>query len=263
MSFDQKYLKYKNKYLNLKKQIGGNPIVEEDILFRNMDVCILKPDVKKGILVYSHYTQPEGMPSLCEAGLKTGAQLKKEGIEFDRTMIHDCIFFRAPKYSNPIDYTSVDTEITSSFGDNFSGKKSLVWIRIDPARTYVYSSEIRSDYVPHRYNTVEYLSDMESEVFSDYVPHMYDTVEYLSDMESEVFKSKKSMNDYLRIIGENKTVEVTPGNRLFYNLYTSKVQMGPLSYILSYPLSSVNVNESSEVLVTIPHLTPNYFVKCT
>ena len=28
-------------------------VVQEDILYQDYDVCILKPDVKKGILIYS------------------------------------------------------------------------------------------------------------------------------------------------------------------------------------------------------------------
>ena len=85
----------KNKTRKNKKMIGGGPffsslttvkkrvpIVEGDIMYQDHLTCILKPDVKKGILVYSHFTQPEGKDSLCNLGLKTGKQLQKEGIYF-------------------------------------------------------------------------------------------------------------------------------------------------------------------------------------
>lgn len=79
-------------------------------------VCILKPNVKKGIIVWTIHNQPTGIYMLSE-GLKTGQQLHSEGIDFGRTKIHPYIFFRAPYYSNPIDYTSVKTEIESSYGE--------------------------------------------------------------------------------------------------------------------------------------------------
>jgi len=61
----------------------------DDILYQDYDVCILKPDVKKGVLIFSD-------KSIFEDGLKTGKQLKEEGIDFGRSMIHNYSFFRAP-----------------------------------------------------------------------------------------------------------------------------------------------------------------------
>ena len=242
MFYQEKYLKYKNKYLNLKKQIGGNPIGPEDILFSDFDVCILKPEVKKGIIVFTNYKQPTGLPSLCKAGLKTGTQLKSECIEFGRSMIHPYIFFRAPYFSNPIDYTSIDTEITSSFGEGQSDLKSRAWIRIDPEKTFVYSSEIRVKYSP---------------------PFYYNSSEYLTSLEKEVYKSRKRMTEYLQIIYENTKIRNEPDKKRIYNLFSSKVHIYPKSYNLDYPLDSHDVSRQSEVLVRIPHLTSNYFVKCT
>jgi hypothetical protein len=228
-----------------------NPILPEDILFQDNDVCILKPGVKKGVLIFTHYKQPAGMASLCEAGLKTGVQLQREGVNFGRNMIHDYIFFRAPYFSDLIDYTSIDTEITSSFGNNESAEPSRVWIRIDPERTRVYSSEIRAKFSPN---------------------FMYGSPEYLFVMENEVIKSRKTMNEYLQILDINKSqIKYTPpGEKLVYNLFSSKVvgsvPIKDMSYEKSpyrYPNDSENINRTSEVLVRVPHLTPNYFVKCT
>lgn len=243
MSYQKKYIKYKNKYLSLKKkQYGGDPIIPEDILFMDDDVCILKPTVKKGILVFTHYTQPVNMQSLCKTGLKTGAQLQSEGIDFGRNMIHPYIFFRAPYLFNPIDYTSIDTEITSSFGEGQSNFTSRAWIRIDPARTYVYSSEIRAKYSPKFY---------------------YNSPEYLDKLEQEVKKSRKLITNYLQIINENAKVTVESNQKKIYNLINSRVELVPNNSNISYPWDSNNINRTSEVLVRIPHLTPDYFVKCT
>ena len=223
---------------------SDGPIVRDDILFQNADVCVLKPDVKKGILIFTKYKQPAGMSSLCEVGLKTGVRLQTEGINFGRSMIHDYIFFRAPYLSDPIDYTSVETEIASSFGIGKSTISSRVWIRIDPEKSNVYSSEIRDDFSPK---------------------FMYGSPEYLSAIENEVTKSKKSMTNYLRILDKNKTAitDIEPGKKPFYNLFSSEVGLFPIAYNLSYPWNSYNINKASEVLVGVPHLTPDYFVKCT
>ncbi len=123
---------------------AGEPIEESDILYQDDLVCILRPDVKKGIIVWTHYTQPAEMGSLCELGLKTGKQLQQEGINFDRSKIHPYIFFRAPYYSRDIDYTSVETEIISSYGEKQIGIEPRVFIRVDPDKTFVFSSEIRA-----------------------------------------------------------------------------------------------------------------------
>jgi hypothetical protein len=226
------------------------PILPEDVLFQDSDVCILKPNVKKGILIFTDYTQPKDGKSLCESGLKTGAQLKQEGIEFGGSVFHDYIFFRAPYFPNEIDYESIESEIESSFGEGMSEVRSRVWIRVDPQKTYVYSSEIRAKYDPY-----------ESGGFEDKFASSYPPL----SIEVMIKNSRKTMTEYLRIIRENeKTLAgLKPDQRPFYNLYSSKVQLFPSKYMLSYPWDDSPIHMNSEVLVRIPHLTPNYFVKCT
>jgi hypothetical protein len=221
-----------------RKQRGrGDSILPEDILYEDRDVRILKPGVKKGILVFSSYKQPQGTPPLCETGLKTGVQLKSEGVDFGRSVAHEFIFFRAPYFTNPIDYTSIDTEIASSFG-NKSPVRSAVWIRVDPDKTNVFSSELRTRYPPNI---------------------MHGTPEYYRAMQSEVERSKKTMTTYLQIIGENAR-QFKEGPGVLYNLITSRAL--PKRYT-EYPFDNQDVSRQSEVLVRLPHLTPNYFVRCT
>ena len=66
----------------------------EDILYQDHDVCILKLDVKKVFLIFSD-------KSIFEDRLKTGKQLKKEGIDFGLSMIHNYSFFRVPTFLLP------------------------------------------------------------------------------------------------------------------------------------------------------------------
>ena len=186
-----------------KKMIGGagEPIEQSDIMYQDDLVRILNPDVKKGIIIWTHFTQPEGMGSLCELGLKTGKQLQIEGIDFGRSKIHPYIFFRAPYYSRDIDYTSVETEINSSYGEGQLGIKSRAFIRVDPDKTFVFSSEIRARPQYH-------------------------------DIEDNVIKnSKKTLSKYLETINDNMKIikNVKPDKKILYNLFTSEAVSFPIS----------------------------------
>jgi hypothetical protein len=313
----KKYLKYKNKYINLQKQIGSGkftgldknapypalqtssdsvdslvlraqlayaaqnskhgdditlpqvppvpyvpePIEQSDIMYQDELVCILRPNVKKGIIVWTHFTQPVGMDSLCNLGLKTGKQLQEEGIDFGRSKIHPYIFFRAPYYSRNIDYTSVETEINSSYGEGQIGIKSRVFIRVDPDNTFVFSSEIRAKISGVYFHisdghliTKQELSLTHSKFLMPYTDERYRKL-YNEYYNSEINKSKKTLSEYLIIIKENERI---PGK--IYNLYSSRKELSRSSI---YPYDSEPIEKNSEILVSIPHLTQDYFVLCT
>ena len=202
-------------------------------MYQDELVCILKPDDKKGIIIWTNYKQPPNMYSLCISGLKTGKQLSKEGVEFGRSVKHPYIFFRAPYYSRDIDYTSVKTEITSSYGTGQIEIEQRVYIRVDPDKTFVFSSEIRPRY---NYN------------------------------ELYLYYSKKTLTNYLEIIKNNIEIEnaCEPSkHQIFYNLFTSKATLFPVRARPQIPFDYNPINRNSEILVSIPHLTPDYFVLCT
>ena len=113
-----------------------------DIMYQDDLVCILRPYIKKGIIIWSNYTQPPNMDSLLILGLKTGKKLKEEGVDFGRSKIHPYIFFRAPYLSADIDYSTIETEIISSFGQELLERnyETKVFIRVDPDKTFVFSS---------------------------------------------------------------------------------------------------------------------------
>lgn len=251
----QEEYKKKNKTRKNKKMIGGmgEPIFQSDIMYQDNLVCILRPEVKKGIIVWTHYTPPVGMNSLCNFGLKTGKKLNEEGIYFGRTKIHPYIFFRAPYFSRVIDYTTVETEIVSSYGEGIIGTEPKVFIRVDPDNTFVFSSELRDLYP------------------------------------EDIEKSKKTLSDYLKIIYNNAIlyqslmpVSVTKMEPA-YDLLSSELVPVPVRVPVShtrwgfdedyeyedyyselpYPLIDVPIQRNSEILVSIPHLTPEYFVLCT
>ena len=190
--------KRRNKSRKIKRRrlIGGiDPIDKEDILYQDDLVCILRPEVKKGILLFTHFTQPkEAADSLCKTGLKTGKKMNEEGITFGRSIYHPYIFFRAPYYSNDIDYTSVETEIKSLYG-NLSDD-SRAFIRVDPDKTYVFSSEIRVKYSPP-YHTKDKQHDLA--------------------MLKEVNKSKKTLTRYLSIIKDNEKMKEKQNEKSLYH----------------------------------------------
>ena len=232
----EEYIK-KNKTRKNKKMIGGagEPIEQSDIMYQDDLVCILKPEVKKGIIIWTNFTQPEGMGSLCELGLKTGIRLHEEGIDFCRSKIHQYMFFRAPSYySIDIDYTSVKTEIISSYREWQIGREPRVFIRVDPDKTFVFSSEIRAK------------------------------IEWCGK-EIMILNSKKTLSKYLQIINDNMKIkkDVKPDQKILYNLFTSQAVLFPINKVLNLPFNDVPIEFNSEILVSIPHLTPDYFVLCT
>ena len=200
-------------------------VTQEYILYQDYDVCILKPDVKKGVLIFSVVYDK----NIFKDGLKTGKQLKKEGIDFGRSMIHNYSFFRAPTFLQP-----TENECSSL----------KVWIKVDPKQTFVYSSEIRAKFSPQ---------------------FAFGTPEYLNTLEREVTKSRKLMIEYLQILEEN-SLHISNSNtdslkKPFYNLFSSRVQMFPNTFTPQYPWDCENINTNSEVLVRVNILTPNFFVK--
>ena len=205
-------------------------------MYQDEFVCILKPDDKKGIIILTNYKQPPNMDSLCISGLKTGQQLSKEGVEFGRSVKHPYIFFRAPYYSRDIDYTSVETEITSSYGAGQIEIEKRVYIRVDPDKTFVFSSEIRT------------------------------RCEYGMNIDRYIYNSKKTLTNYLEIIKNNIEIEKACEHgkeQIFYNLFSSEATLFPVNARPPLPFDDNPINRNSEILVSIPHLTPDFFVFCT
>ena len=212
-------------------------ILDSDIMYKDDLVSILHPHIKKGIIIFSNYKQPSDSESLCTYGLHTGEELFKQGKIINpnpHKIMHPYIFFRAPYHSIPIDYTSIETEIDSSFGNitQIHKEPNKVFIRVDPSNTYVFSSEIRA----HKFNNI-----------------------------SEVNNSKKTLMNYLSVIKNNTTMKtnVLTQYSYWYNLFSSKIYEFPVKYEANYPFDKYPIERNSEILVSIPHLTPNYFVKCT
>jgi hypothetical protein len=204
----------------------------------------LHPESKRGIVVFSQFTQPKDC-NLCIIGLKSGKQLKNEGYPLERSIAHPYIFFRAPYCSqDQIDRASVETEIYSSYGELSKPMpgKGRVFIRVDPDKTYVFSSEIRAKFIPS-------------------YEIKYNSIRWHEAIENQLNLSRKLLTEYLKIIEDNKSVVSFNSNGYpVYNLFSSR----KIAYQgrIDYPLDTTPINTNSEILVELPHLESHYFVKC-
>jgi len=228
-------------------QIEITPQIEQyqsDIMYQDNDITILHPNSDRGIIIWTNYVQPESAPDIYETGLKTGEQLHKEGVEFGRAVYHPYIFFRAP-YRKPdkADPTNVESYYDEGL---LNSSKNKIFIRVDPNQTYVYSSEIRVYMPPSRYHSIQYNNHLK--------------------------QSRKTLTEYLNIIAENKEhlQNKNQDETALYNLYTSHIQaihktrspfIEHFDNRRNYPLNTLPINRMSEILVRLPHLTPDYFVK--
>ena len=203
-------------------------ITDDDVLYQDEKVCILKPDVKKGVLVWHIFQETPGI-DIPSVGLKSGVQMQSEGYEFGRSIFHPYIFFRAPFYNNKIDYTSFESEVLSSYDDWVLKENRIMFIRVDPKRTRVYSSEIRASRHPKEWKN-----------------------------------SEKWMNKYFSVLwSNNKDLKELqkPGLVPYWNLFSSEMRLHNSTASKVYPWNSYPIHRCSEVLVELPHMQPHYFVK--
>jgi len=205
-------------------------IIPEDVLFEDDYVQILKPDSKKGVLVFHCYqeTTDRDIPS---EGLKSGVQLQEEGYDFGRSRIHPYIFFRAPHKHQKIDYSTLKTQIDSSYESWVYTHERTLFLRVNPTRTCVFSSEIRASREPKKF-----------------------------------IGSKKAMLKYFDIIKRNKEIYSTfnfGSQYPVWNLYDSKISSVPIERkdFIKFPWCKFPTNTCSEVLVKLPYIPPHWLIE--
>ena len=218
----------------------SNKIHDSDIKYSDSKVTILHPHVKKGVLVVTFFSPPDTGEDLRETGLKSGKQLEQEGVDFRRSKIHPYIFFKAPMYFTPPDQKSTKSELVQNYGNIFEEYAYMfpnyIAIRVDPDKTKVYSSEIRTQHFNKDSST---------------------------SIETELKKCEKTLSEYLKIIKENEKITNTfQTHDIYYNLISGRKvkHLKPSNAV--YPLNTAPIERNSEILVEIPHLTSDYFVKC-
>ena len=116
-----------------------------DILFQNNDICILKPDSPRGIVVFTRSKST----NICTEGILSYNELRLRHPELGLTdryhhdLSHDdLIFFRAPYNSDTSTFETSYDRISAKV-DQYS--PAIALIKIDPNNTFVYLSEARSE----------------------------------------------------------------------------------------------------------------------
>lgn len=217
----------------------SHKILDSDVKYSDDKVTILHPHVKKGVLIVTFFNPPSSGEDLKKTGLKTGKKLLEEGVDFGRCKIHPYIFFRAPLSCDCLESVpeTPKQELFRNYDDIFAKFGHLfphyIAIRVDPDKTKVYSSEMRTQ-------------QFEKEKF-----------------ETEYKRSEKTMTEYLKVIKRNslkKNTYIT--HDVYYNLITCEKRLFEKKFNPCYPFNGAPIERNSEVLVQVPHLTPDYFVDC-
>lgn len=207
-------------------ETNNEMITDEDIKYMDKNVCILFPDSQKGIIVWT-CQEPVKYIDILKDGIKSGLLLSKEGSCYGRTTNYPYIFFRAPdkKYTNIEECPRYDNRI---------------YIRVDPDRTMIFSSEFRAKHSPQC---------------------LYRSPQYISQVNQNLIKSRKTLTRFLDIIKENdERVDKNKGEIFVYNLITSRKKIQSIRHPMEYPYDYIDVKYSSEILVYIQHLTPDFFI---
>lgn len=196
-----------------------------DILFQDEDICILKPDSQRGILVI-HSTKNA---DICNDGLYSYNELlnrKPElGLERKKSMFpghSDIIYFRAP-YNN--DITSIDSLYPGFY---FDENNYYILIRIDPDKTYIYNQEGR--------------------VYNNY----------------DNYKSSRiSFTDYFKIIESNKLIKPKYPISIYGNTISFRKQLlGSGSDMVGTFKKYLPTERMGEILAKIPHIPQKWFYYC-
>lgn len=213
-----------------------NNILKSDVLFKTKNVSVLKPNIKKGAILFHkiHNDQINVVDQIKLNGLKSGKQLKREGIEFGRRIYHDSIFFKAPFVSpNKINYDSIQSELISLYPDLFDSKylneidmSNIAVIRVDPNETYVFSSEIRVNY-------------------------------YGEEIYKNLNKSRISLIDYFKQISNNCKPYYFSEKQPVWNLITRDIYYFSKNYQLPKFFSTSPIERNSEILVARDIIHPN------
>jgi hypothetical protein len=196
-----------------------------DILFKDHNICILKPESRRGILVF-HVSKSS---TICSEGLYSYNELLNQkpglGLQPKEHMFpehSDIIYFRAP-------YNSETTSFQSLYPDiSFIKDSYYVLIRIDPDNTYVYNQEGR--------------------VYSNY----------------EEYKSSKiSMTEYFKIIKINKLIKPEYQKAIYGNTISfKKILMRNHTNKVGTFKKYLPTERMGEILAKRPHIPNEWFYYC-
>lgn len=204
-----------------------NNIKKSDILFKTLNISVLKPHIKKGVLVFHKIHNDE----------TTLDNIKKNGLKKDdigHSIYRNCMFFKAPVSSpKEINYSSINSELNEVYPDLFDSDTimdtplhNIVVIRIDPRDTYVFSSPIRTHY-------------------------------YGEDIKRMLNQSRISLCDYFKIIEKNG-IPVYKNPQ--WHLISRKMYYFPDHFQIPTIFSADPIEQNSEIIVECDIILPEHFV---
>jgi hypothetical protein len=204
---------------------------KSDVIYEDKDVCILQPNSSRGILLYHASTHT----NICSEGLLTYNEVRKRHPELkmrdrkatDINKNNDVIKFRAP-FTN--DLTNFQTTYGSDPRQLMGTDKPevIVIIRVDPDKTFVYSSEARSH----------------------------------GDDET-LIKSRLPLRTYLKRITGKMQMKVDYPNEMCGNILTYETKVVHTDDICHYPwIKYLPIERNAEVIIDRPHIPTNWFVAC-
>jgi hypothetical protein len=209
--------------------MAGGESSKSDILYRDSDICILRPDSKRGIEVFTI----SGSHKICTEGLLSYNELRRRHPEYGLTSRkgehknanHDnLIFFRAPYNSDIRSFeSSYDGKSPADIIKDSTKETAIATIRVDPDRSFVYYSEAR----------------------------VVGTVD-------DIRNSRLLMKDYIE-----KAIPFIKGwgiNPLRY-IYTGSNKLS--DKLLEYSGNhGEHITRFFELVAHIPHIPPEWFVTC-
>ncbi len=124
----------------------------DDVLYQDENVCILKPDSPRGVVVF-HINSKGNTNTICSEGLLSFNELRRRNPQFGLqkrkiTGSHnadhdDIIYFRAPFTNDPTTFVSSFGQSPSNFLKKSGHAQTIVLLKVDPFKTNVFYSQAR------------------------------------------------------------------------------------------------------------------------
>ena len=208
----------------------------EDVVFQDEDICILDPKSKRGVLVFSSATTPV----VCKDGLRSHEGLGRPARKMADPDHDKLIYFRAPYRSDVSSFEASYGESAESMATNYH--TTIAVIRIDPDKTFVYSSEARIK--------LPYAQFLQTRIpFTDYLKRIAGHAEMpYSNAKGEVI--------WGNILTYAKEYRPSKGRR-------SEFRTSPIGYsFIDAWEEGTPIQRMAEVVAKIPHIPPKWFVEC-
>jgi hypothetical protein len=213
----------------------------DDVLFEDMDICILRPDSKRGVLIFTNAKTP----AVCKEGLKTHEALGRAPRKMTDPDHDKLIYFRAPYRPDVSSFeasygNTVEAMAAPMFG---GGGTTIVVLRIDPEKTFVYSSEARIK--------LPYAQFLQTRIpFTDYLKRIAGHAEMpYSNAKGEVV--------WGNILTYAKEYRPSMGGRMGFHTDPFRQPSSATVWEEGTP-----VERMAEVVAKLPHIPPTWFVEC-